>query len=400
MKSNQNISSWRNIPFKTWKYEKQTEMKHQFLKDYIPTCISILAKYNKRLNYIDGFGGIGAYHNDLDISSGRYVSNNFGSPVFAIESIIKVKRVRPDMTAKVLVLDTDEKQLQNLDSILKCKGIDNQINFALERGNFDTEINKLLDGIKPPQQLAPTIFLIDPFGFSLKMDTIKRIMSIPKSEIIVNFMYNAIQRWTKSKKLEKTFTDLFGSDEWKQYADEATLEKEKALVNLFRKNCKQFTNYVVPFRLKFPLKNRPYYYIFHLTNHLKGVILSKQIFAKHNQGLQEYRGSNYNYSFNDLLDPIERKDDCYMCYLTEQINSGFKCSQCIEEKLEKYKEITYWGFLSKIYDVIPRTESDIKKYLKKLEQEKKLKVIQSTDRKGQRRGGFVEKDILQFVKNT
>lgn len=392
--------SWSNVSFKTWAYKKQTEMKHQFLKDYVPTWLQILGKFNKKLNYIDGFGGIGAYHVYQDLAIGKYISNNFGSPIFTIERIIEVQKKISDLKANVLILDINKNNLININGILKHKGLDRneRINITLHEADFDKKINNLLDSLEPTQELAPTFFLIDPFGFSLKMETIKRIMGLPKSEVIVNFMYNAIQRWTSSKQLEITFTELFGTEDWKKYADEATLVKEKALVNLFKMNCKKFSKYVFPFRLKFPIKNRPYYYLFHLTNHIKGLRLSKEIFARHNAGELEYRGTSYNYSFNDLLEATERSDYCYRCYLVNKNDSRRKCSQCIKEVLKNQKNISYENFISKIYDDIPQTEKNIRICLRKLEENGEIKVKPSPTRKGKRRAGFEDNDLLVFVK--
>ena len=76
---NKKIFQWNNVPFKTWEYQKQTEMKHRVFSYYLPIWFQILGKRNKNLNYIDGFGGIGAYHKGKDIKEKKYISNCFGS---------------------------------------------------------------------------------------------------------------------------------------------------------------------------------------------------------------------------------------------------------------------------------------------------------------------------------
>ena len=50
----------KKLPFKTWEYKEQTKIKHLVFADYFDRWVKILGKYNP-LNYIDGFGGIGAY---------------------------------------------------------------------------------------------------------------------------------------------------------------------------------------------------------------------------------------------------------------------------------------------------------------------------------------------------
>src|SRR5437762_5336602 len=52
-----------------------TAAKHLILKRYLDAWFPILGKYEKRLNYIDGFAGPGAYE-----------GGEAGSPILAIES--------------------------------------------------------------------------------------------------------------------------------------------------------------------------------------------------------------------------------------------------------------------------------------------------------------------------
>jgi len=83
--------TWSNVPFKTWEYEKQTEMKHKVLFNYLEEWTQIRSSRSDGLNFIDGFGSCGAYHTREDIKNNSYTSNNFGSPIFSIESILKQK---------------------------------------------------------------------------------------------------------------------------------------------------------------------------------------------------------------------------------------------------------------------------------------------------------------------
>ena len=68
-----------NLPFKTWKYEEQTKIKHQVFEDYFDHWVKILGQAHS-LNYFDCFGGKGAYKDENgDIF--------FGSPILAAEIV-------------------------------------------------------------------------------------------------------------------------------------------------------------------------------------------------------------------------------------------------------------------------------------------------------------------------
>jgi len=375
---------WSNVSYKTWGYEGQTEMKHKVLSYYLPLWIQILGKYNMRLNFVDGFGGIGAYHTKEDLENKKYISKSFGSPVLSIKTINNLVDEGRVQNVSILIIDDEQKNIDNIKQILDDEKI-NYTNVEFRCGNFDTEINKILDELN--NNIAPTFFLIDPFGFSqIKMKTIERIMKIDKTEILLNFMYNAIQRFVEIKEeklkkaLEKSFNDLFGCEDWKNYIGKRTTEKETRLVELFRNQCKNFAGYVYPFPLSFPDKAMPYYYLFHLSNHWKGCALMKDSFARFNMGNLEYKGKNINYNQLNLFaqenNKIEKQD------WEEYLFANFAGKSIPFEKL-----------LSLIIDLVPFTVSGIRKAVQYLEKKGTIR-IDGGGRK--RKGGIIDEDIVIF----
>lgn len=260
------------LPFETWPYEEQTKIKHQVFADYFDKWVKILGKYHK-LNYIDGFAGCGAYKENGQIY--------FGSPVLAAKI---VKENAKD--AVLMIIDKKKKNLDNLKKIFEHENLSDMKIIPI-REEFDKTINELLN---KQSNLAPTFFFIDPWGFKIKHETIKRIMQIDKSEIFLNFMYNAVSRFLSLKKVESTNTELFGTDRWKGLMTLKGDERERGIVNLYKAQLEQYAEYVYYFPMEFPHKERTYYYLFHLTNHWKGCSIMKSCFAHFNQGRTVYRG--------------------------------------------------------------------------------------------------------------
>lgn len=381
MSTKQESKSWDNVPFKTWEYEEQTKMKHKVLSYYFPQWLQILGRWNKGLNYVDGFGGIGAYHIKEDIDAGKYLSNNFGSPVVATLQIKRLVENGKIGKASIIIIDEDKENIKNLKEVLKYNKVSVE-NIEFIEGSFDKEINRTLDSFeKELKSLAPTFFLIDPFGFSqVKMETIARILKQPKSEIIINFMYNAIQRWVSHSKLQIHYDNLFGCKEWKNYIGKRTDEKERYLVDLFRKQCKEYgkAKFAYPFRLSFPDKDMPYYYLFHLTQHRKGCSLMKDSFAKFNLGNLEYKGNGFKQE--SLFGPLEKSQ---------------KREVFVDNLLNKFKsrKIYYGGLLNSVIDECDFLESGIKKILQELEKSGIIKI----DGNGRaRKNGINYSDIIIF----
>jgi len=372
-------------------------MKHNVLSHYLDPWAKIRGTYNEQLNYIDGFGGIGAYHTANDVEQGLYLSNHFGSPVFSVEAIYEQQKLKRIKRVSALVIDTDQKNLDNLKLIFEQKKLPLP-NFIC--GDFDTEINKILNVLK--KKLYPTFFLLDPFGFSqVKFRTVKRIMTeFDNTEIVITFMYNSINRFLEDPKLETIYNDLFGCTDWKKFVDSPTQAKERALVTLFRDQCKKAgAKYVYPYKLNFPEKNRPYYYLFHLCNHHLGTKIMKEIFARENDGEVEYSGQPQNPNlFDEIIPSHERGDKCPKCYIPNSTVEG-KCIDCFRSKFGS-REITYRGLLQSIIDEVPWTERGIRTALQDFEKRNEITVKPSSQRKRKRKNGFQEDDVIMFTKKS
>jgi three-Cys-motif partner protein len=384
--------TWNNVPFNTWEYELQTEMKHRVLKYYLPIWAKILSKGFRQLTYIDGFGGIGAYHTQEDIVNGNYISNKFGSPIFSCQAISNLLEINQLHSVNAIIIDRESSNIENIEKICNYLKLNRDIQYTI--GDFDAEINKILDELET--QNNPTFFLIDPFGFTIRMKTIERIMRLPNTEIVVNFMYNSIQRFLKhpNENVNKLFDELFGTNQWTEYADKTREDKELELVNLFRNQCKIFTKFVYPFKLNFPEKNRPYYYLFHLTNHYLGCKLMKESFANNNEGEFVYTGTKLK--DETLFDKMAKHEIasitnlCSKCFIENSIKNSM-CENCLLEIFANIK-IDYEKFLEEVIDKIPFNEKHIKKMLNDFESKGYLQI----ESKRYRTTGIENDDLLIF----
>lgn len=240
-----------SLPFDTEAYEEQTELKHKVFREYFDAWVKILGSRFGRLNYIDGFAGLGAY-----VKNGEVF---YGSPIIAAEVLRNNNRFVKHST--LVLIDNNKKTLENLRSVMKYKEFDNCPSMSFQF--FNQDFNEAMDILMTDaenQNLAPTFAFIDPFGFEgIHFDTIKKIMdSVNKPEIIINFMFNAVTRFLKREDLKETFTRVFGTEEWQNIVKESE-EREKCIIEFYVSKLKQISKFVFPYRLTFPDKNRTYY---------------------------------------------------------------------------------------------------------------------------------------------
>ena len=82
--------------------------------------------------------------------------------------------------------------------------------------------------------------MIDPFGVSdTPMNTIARILSNPKSEVYVSFMYDDINRFRAHPNFEQHLDDLFGCPDWRQDIDmEDSPDRKDFFFELYKRQLK------------------------------------------------------------------------------------------------------------------------------------------------------------------
>ncbi|NLW25907.1 three-Cys-motif partner protein TcmP [Acetivibrio saccincola] len=344
-----------------WNYEGQTKMKHEVLEEYVDKWVKIVGCYHK-LNYFDCFGGCGAYIENDNIY--------YGSPIRVAEAVQK-NQENLNRKVNIVIIEKEEENIENLKKVFEHNKIAIKPYFI--QGDFDEKINKILDSTNG--NLAPTFFFIDPFGFKINYETLKRIMFVPKSEIFLNFMFTRINEFLSAEKIEKTLDKLFGCSDWRVFKEQSN-SREQDIVTLYRRQLKKFSKFVYYYRMSFPNRDRTYYYLFHLTNHYKGCAIMKAAFAKFNYGKVEYMGPKHG-----------------QMSLFEQQN--IKYYEIKQYLLGKYHNtsIRFCDIIEENIDEVPYLESDIRNALKELREESNIEVkpISSKTRKG-----IQDKDLIIF----
>lgn len=347
-----------------WPYEEQTQIKHKVLESYAKIWISKLG-YRKNTLFFDCHGGCGAYLNDDGNLS-------FGSSIIVKSIADEINKNRKTKTG-IYYCEIAKKNYDNFLEVLDDCG-----NPKIMTHNKTFEDVIIDDAVSKYYNNYPTLFLIDPFGFNFCINSLSYLMKGQGNEIILNFMFDFINRFLSLPKLETAYTNFFGSDKWKKALNTKEKEREDFLVKIFREKIKEVTKakYVFPYRLCYPNKDQTYYYLFHATNHIDGITLMKDAFAGVNNGRVQYLGkNNKEISFWDL--------------------SCFKSEEIYKLCLIKYKgkKISFEKLWSEVVEDIAYTSKDLSQALVELEQVGKVKVT----RVSSVRGRYKESDIIEVL---
>ena len=346
-----------------WPYEEQTQMKHKVLVEYFRSWATILGKYST-VNFFDCHGGCGAYlKNDTPC---------WGSSLLVAIEADKLKQ-KLGRNVNIYVSESDHDNKENLKKIIKS----HKLTTVLKVVEITFE-----DMVKNPNCIRiyskiPSLFFIDPFGYSLDYSLLEQIMRYPQNELLINFMFYFITRFIALPDQAENFDKLFGCQDWRDAIPLSGVEREKKLVEVYKRQLKKFAKYVFAYRLSFYDKNRTYYYIFHATNHIKGCNIMKSSFATLNNGKVEYLGQRNDFiSFFDL-DEVKTQEikDYLLRHFTR-------------------KEITFDQIVDEIIEDTFYLEKDIRAALHSLNSENKISVTPVTSHTQK---GLSGADIICFT---
>ncbi|MGQ9712917.1 MAG: three-Cys-motif partner protein TcmP [Desulfotomaculales bacterium] len=286
-----------------WEKAPHTEMKHEILRRYLEAWLPILGSWNDRLAIIDGFAG-----------PGEYEGGELGSPPIILDTIIRHKLKDRVGEIVLLFIEKDGERADFLEKLLvrryfpaKIGGAayeleGGRIKFQVVKGEFEATLKEILDGLQERgAQLVPCFAFIDPFGPSgMPMELIARYMAHPKSETLINFALDAVNRFLTAPTHEKIFDELYGCPDWRRFRSVEGAEQHRGLLELYISQLKSVAGaeYVLPFLMKDD-RNRDLYHLVFATKHWRGLDVMKQAMWR-TDPTGNFQFSDYTYDPNQL----------------------------------------------------------------------------------------------------
>jgi len=357
------MSGQREIP---WVIEEHTKVKHQILEGYVTIWMAIMfsqqarLSYNKRLIYVDGFAGPGVYWADE-----TKASSVPGSPVIIAQKANEFIDKDKTREVKILGIDNDPKCISSLKKLLEEVNKHKQSWDAVE-GTFEETVNKIFDYLNDvSQRIAPAFFFIDPFGYAgFCMNTLKRIMEHPRTELFINLDVYDINRFIEAQHSTNCLHQLFGTDAYQQAAQYAGDKKISFLMELYCKQLKDLGNeiFVQPFRVNAAGQGtRPRYFLIHVSQNIKALKEMKNAMSK---------SSTQPFRFEAIgIDPCRQLD------LFEPAGEDVVRNKILEFiKHKSSDKILYEGLECWAYQATSGIAREIKQTLVSLENEGKIVV--------------------------
>ena len=299
-----------------WHIEPHTEAKHAILKKYLQAWFPILARWNGRIVYYDGFAGPGVYSKGED-----------GSPLIALNAA-KSHHYQLGTELVFVFVEEHEKRAKNLQQVIEKEALPGNFRCRVINKEFETALGKTLDYVeKEGLSMAPTFAFIDPFGIKgLPFSLIERLLGNAKCEALITFMDSTIERFVSE--LPEQINELIGNSS----ASDIIASSEKRIAKareLYYSSLKRTAKFVRSFEMR-DGADRTIYHLFFATNHHLGHEKMKEAMWKADEsGL---------FRFSDATDPNQRVlfSPTPQRDLAPMLGKKFQGEKVISDKVYRY----------------------------------------------------------------
>lgn len=252
-----------------WELQRHTGAKHQILGNYLVAWFPILGSAHARVIFVDGFAG-----------PGEYARGERGSPLVALDAARMHRDRLSDRELMFLFVEEDRERHQHLEGVIAAKQAAGEIpenfHYVARHGTFADEAESLLRSLHRNPS-APTFVMIDPFGVKgVPYQVICELAAYPRTEFLISFMYESVDRFMSTDQFEPHLDALFGTQEWRRALEvENTAERSAYLHDLFVRQIRAAgLEYARSFRM-IDDGGRTEYFLVFATHSLKGLEVMK-----------------------------------------------------------------------------------------------------------------------------
>lgn len=255
----------------SWPLAPHTAAKLGLLGAYLEPWFAILSQGGfPRVIYVDGFAG-----------PGRYSGGEDGSPIVALEALAahgdKLRSAfefhfveKDKRTANALNANIAE--LRGQGRILPTTSV------TVHPISFEAAFGQAIAPRLEQDPAAPAFVLADPFGWTgIPMRIMAELMERPRTELLINFMFEEINRFLSHKDQPDNFDALFGCPEWRRYAELTGRNRKNFVHDLYRDQLRSFAKarYVRSFEM-LNSRGASDYFLFFASQSLLGLRKMKE----------------------------------------------------------------------------------------------------------------------------
>lgn len=266
-----------------WEGSAHTFAKHRILETYLKAWMPIMSRQSYKLGFseaellfVDGFAGPGCY-----------AGGELGSPILAIESVLRHSLNFPIPISFLFIEEHKERHAvlqKKVEEYRRRTEKSSKINsVSVKIGECERVLKEVLDNYeKTNRKVGPAFFFLDQSGFSdVSMNLIQRIMSQPQCEVFSYLNWDHMNRFITDKTKWPSLDRTFGGSEWRTVLGLESNERSVFILKTYRTALQEKSDikYIWHFAMC-DTNDKLLYWLFFCTNSLKGLEEMKRAMCK------------------------------------------------------------------------------------------------------------------------
>ena len=252
---------------------EQALIKHKLLESYLEKLFLIIGMGGRReghieLCYVDCFAG--------PWGDESVATTSIAISLKVLDSCRKtLARKGVQASIRALYIEKNPQAFSRLEAYLATE-IPEGISAKGMIGDFVQLRSAILNWVGDK---AFAFFFIDPKGWKdIRVDILQCLLKRTRSEFLINFMYNDVNRAMSMVELQPLMRELLG--ETLDLRNCNALQRERRILLAYRNGLKkcvfvdnpEYPARSVDVRVLDPMKNRPKYHLVYVTSHSKGIL--------------------------------------------------------------------------------------------------------------------------------
>jgi three-Cys-motif partner protein len=353
-----------------------SRVKHQILNGYFGAWAAILSKSFNQLAYFDCFAG-----------DGRYVDEEGhplpGSPQRAVALAMRLLNKTAGLSLTLGFIEQDEVKAARLHANLTGAGTPPNLKCSVFAGDAHDVIDQIMKALRSRAAVVPTLFFVDPYGHPLPIPMLKRLLGIPKSEVLVNLMWYRINMDLGNAARFEHFNYMFGHERWleQDFMRLTGRAREESFLNYFENQvaARYRTHFAMPYspedKVTSPEKRRKFYLV-HFSSHPRATTEMKAVMHRAEKKLDKLYGTPAQGNFG-FAEPRTLR----VTELMRRLLTNFQANS----------QVTFREILDRTAN-LPYFEQEYRLALRQLESDGRVKI----NRRESKRTGLANGDIIRF----
>jgi three-Cys-motif partner protein len=205
-------------------YTNLQHVKHELIREYLKGWFPKLGFWSGRIVYLDTHAG-----------RGKHSAGQTGSPVMAIDTLLSHsyrQRILEKSEVTFFLIEHDPENVDSLRAEVIALGeLPARIQVHISCDDCFAQLEKLLSNLEEKgKRIAPAFVFVDPYGFKVPGDLIRRLLAAGRVEVFVNIIWReldmamALARDQSSGGMLETLNFVFGGGRWRNITSEMSLD--------------------------------------------------------------------------------------------------------------------------------------------------------------------------------